>query len=450
VALAKLSAQRIRGDVDPATVDILTDDLHHPRATAGNLRDLELLERMNGGVALMTIGRYAEGAAELEETLRLARRGGFEYTVMVCLAHLAGAAAALGDLAGMRKWSEGALAYARPRGWASSPQLLYAYVLAAAAAYSACDLTLARRLSDAAEAILDGGHSQLDGGAVERQRIDVDPSLSRAAHAVSSYVAFAEATDEPARRRSIVRDRAVAVEELDASFPVQIAAYEISEHHRMTVLSGQLDLADAAVRVAERIPGMTGDALTMEAYQAMRQLRNREARILVGPVLSGKVPCVAVTSTILAWLVEATLAIRNEQDAVAHEALLHAIELAGPQHCVRLMREASPEVTEALTFGRGRFGQHETFVATALATDADTDHPGGRGARDRNGMLARLTPRELSLLQDLPSLMTVAELAKARAVSPNTVKTQLRSLFNKLGVSTRREAVTAGRRQGLI
>ena len=46
--------------------------------------------------------------------------------------------------------------------------------------------------------------------------------------------------------------------------------------------------------------------------------------------------------------------------------------------------------------------------------------------------------------------MTVAEIAKARAVSPNTVKTQLRSLFAKLGVGTRREAVTAGRRQGLI
>jgi LuxR family maltose regulon positive regulatory protein len=46
--------------------------------------------------------------------------------------------------------------------------------------------------------------------------------------------------------------------------------------------------------------------------------------------------------------------------------------------------------------------------------------------------------------------MTVAEIAGARAVSPNTIKSQLRSLFNKLGVTTRREAVTAGRRHGLI
>src|SRR4029079_13845200 len=101
-------------------------------------------------------------------------------------------------------------------------------------------------------------------------------------------------------------------------------------------------------------------------------------------------------------------------------------------------------------FGRGRFGHHEEFVEKALATGDAAGNGGGRQANDTTGIVALLTPRELSLLQDLPSLMTVAEIAQARAVSPNTVKTQLRSLFNKLGVGTRRESATAGRRQGLI
>ena len=127
-----------------------------------------------------------------------------------------------------------------------------------------------------------------------------------------------------------------------------------------------------------------------------------------------------------------------------------ALDLAAPQHCVRMMRETSREVVDAMTFGRGRFGQHEAFVERALASGDPADQNGTRNAHDANGIVAALTPRELSLLRDLPSLMTVAELAKARAVSPNTVKTQLRSLFAKFGVGTRREAVTAGRRQGLI
>jgi LuxR family maltose regulon positive regulatory protein len=188
----------------------------------------------------------------------------------------------------------------------------------------------------------------------------------------------------------------------------------------------------------------------MDATKAMGQQHDREARALVAPVLSGEVPCVAVTATIIAWLVEATLAIRNGQGAVAHDALLRALDLAAPRGCVRLMRETSPEVVEAMTFGRGRFGLHEEFVEKALATGDVSEAGGGRNAHDTKGIVAVLTPRELSLLQDLPSLMTVAEIAHARAVSPNTVKTQLRSLFNKLGVSTRRGAVTAGRHQGLI
>jgi DNA-binding CsgD family transcriptional regulator len=448
VALARLSVQRIRGDVDPVALAGVAEANHAP-GTARNLRDLELLERMNSGVALLAIGHYELGALELEETLRRARRGGYEYTVMVCLAHLAGAAAAMGDLAGMSTWSEAALTYARPRGWASSPQLLYAYVLAAAAAYSACDVALAWRLSNTAEAILDGTPSPRDSPSGDRQRIDVDPLLSRAAQAVFSYVAFAEAADDPARRRMIVHDRAPAIDALDASLPVQISAYELGEHHRMALLCGQLDLADTTLRVSERIPGMAGDALAMEASKAMRQQHDREARALVAPVLSGEVPCVAVTATIVAWLVEATLAIRNDQHAVAHDALLQALDLGAPRDCVRLMRETSPEVVEAMSFGRGRFGHHEAFVEKALATGETLD-PTGRGAHETLGIVATLTPRELSLLQDLPSLMTVAEIAQARAVSPNTVKTQLRSMFNKLGVGTRREAVTAGRRQGLI
>ena len=450
VALARLSAQRIRGDVDADALAEVTGDSHRGPGAPRNLRDLELLERMNAGAALLATGRYEEGAVELEETLRLARRGGYEYTVMVCLAHLAGAAAAVGDLAGMATWSDAALAYARPRGWASSPQLLYAYVLAAAHAYSACDVALARRLSNAAEAILDGGPASLDGSTLDRQRIDVDPLLARAAQAVSAYVAFAEAADDPSRRRLIVRDREAVIEQLDPHVPVQITAYELGEHHRMSLLSGQYDLADVAVVVAARIPGMAGDALTMDATKAMGQQHDREARALVAPVLSGEVPCVAVTATIIAWLVEATLAIRNGQGAVAHDALLRALDLAAPRGCVRLMRETSPEVVEAMTFGRGRFGLHEEFVEKALATGDVSEAGGGRNAHDTKGIVAVLTPRELSLLQDLPSLMTVAEIAHARAVSPNTVKTQLRSLFNKLGVSTRRGAVTAGRHQGLI
>jgi LuxR family maltose regulon positive regulatory protein len=53
----------------------------------------------------------------------------------------------------------------------------------------------------------------------------------------------------------------------------------------------------------------------------------------------------------------------------------------------------------------------------------------------------RLTPRETEVARRLPTGATLAEIAGDLSVSPNTVKTQLRSLYRKLGVTTRQEAL---------
>jgi len=55
----------------------------------------------------------------------------------------------------------------------------------------------------------------------------------------------------------------------------------------------------------------------------------------------------------------------------------------------------------------------------------------------------RLTQRELAVARELTRSETVAQIAEALVVSPNTVKTQLRSLYRKLHVGSRDEAVQA-------
>ena len=61
-----------------------------------------------------------------------------------------------------------------------------------------------------------------------------------------------------------------------------------------------------------------------------------------------------------------------------------------------------------------------------------------------------LTERELVVLRDLPSMMTLGEIATAQGISLNTVKTHVRSIYAKLGVGTRREAIAVARGLGLI
>ena len=62
----------------------------------------------------------------------------------------------------------------------------------------------------------------------------------------------------------------------------------------------------------------------------------------------------------------------------------------------------------------------------------------------------RLTKRELVVLSELTPTSTIADIARALVVSPNTVKTQLQSLYRKLEVSDRSSAIRAAHAWGLI
>jgi LuxR family transcriptional regulator, maltose regulon positive regulatory protein len=128
--------------------------------------------------------------------------------------------------------------------------------------------------------------------------------------------------------------------------------------------------------------------------------------------------------------------------ANAHEQLLAALHLAAPLGLERPFSER-PVLLGLLRGAQGRFGHHESFVEELLAPTAAPAIPADDDAR-------RLTPTEVAVLRDLPSLLTLTEIADARAVSVNTVKTHLRSIYRKLGVSARRDAVEAARRRGLL
>jgi LuxR family transcriptional regulator, maltose regulon positive regulatory protein len=64
--------------------------------------------------------------------------------------------------------------------------------------------------------------------------------------------------------------------------------------------------------------------------------------------------------------------------------------------------------------------------------------------------LSLLTPWEINVLRDLPSLLTIRDIAASRSVSTNTVKTHLSAIYRKLGVNGRRDAVETARRRGLL
>ncbi|RWZ53076.1 LuxR family transcriptional regulator [Labedella phragmitis] len=66
------------------------------------------------------------------------------------------------------------------------------------------------------------------------------------------------------------------------------------------------------------------------------------------------------------------------------------------------------------------------------------------------GRIERLTPREQEVLAQLVAGATVAEVAKASGVSPNTVKTQRARVYRKLGVDNRADAARAAVEHDLL
>jgi LuxR family maltose regulon positive regulatory protein len=65
-------------------------------------------------------------------------------------------------------------------------------------------------------------------------------------------------------------------------------------------------------------------------------------------------------------------------------------------------------------------------------------------------LVEQLTGREMSVLRLLPSPLTPREIAQELYLSLNTIKTHTRSLYRKLGVNTRHEAIEAARRMNLL
>ena len=92
----------------------------------------------------------------------------------------------------------------------------------------------------------------------------------------------------------------------------------------------------------------------------------------------------------------------------------------------------APDAAVLIEWHRGLAADLESATAEA----ENRDHP--------------MTKAELRTLQYLPSHFSFREIAERIQISPNTVKTQARAVYRKLGASSRAEAVAKARATGLL
>ena len=123
--------------------------------------------------------------------------------------------------------------------------------------------------------------------------------------------------------------------------------------------------------------------------------------------------------------------------------LSHVVELAAPEHLVRVVLEEGDVVARLVRSAAERVGviEAEQF-ATALGSP-----PRRRHSADA---IVTLTEREQAVLRFLPSRLTNQEIGGECFMSVNTVKAHLKAIYNKLGVSSRSDAVERARMLGAL
>ena len=153
-------------------------------------------------------------------------------------------------------------------------------------------------------------------------------------------------------------------------------------------------------------------------------------------MLDGSVPALLPHTMVEAWLLETSIAFAAGERPAARRALQTALAVAEPLDALRPFAQAGPSVHELLGHQHGSFGASDAFADRALAA-----------GRER-AQQTMLSERELTVLGLLPSLLSLDEIAVDLTVSVNTVKSHVRSIYMKLGVSSRRLAVLAAHEHG--
>ena len=187
------------------------------------------------------------------------------------------------------------------------------------------------------------------------------------------------------------------------------------------------------------------EAAICEARLLIADSDDKGAIEQVTPLITGTAGACPITDRIAALLTAVVAHRRLNQSSEAAELLSLALALAEPEEACGPFVAAGPPVRSALTVLVSPSSRSAGFASRIL------DRFDGRLSRPAGSHpTALLTDSELAVLRFLPSHMTNQEIAEALFLSINTIKTHLSSVYRKLGVANRRQAIAQGRRLDLL
>jgi LuxR family maltose regulon positive regulatory protein len=213
-------------------------------------------------------------------------------------------------------------------------------------------------------------------------------------------------------------------------------------------LTGALEGRAEARRVTHLVEDVLGadslEAVLLQtlAYPAAPGRHGGDGRLEAAATPGAR--CWSGSTLVSAWIVLAGIAEESERTAEADARLARALRLAEQLRVERAFLGLGGLGASLLDTRVGRLGNLDGFASRILSL------AGQRPGETRPAPVAPLTERERELLRELPFHQSVADIARKHNVSPNTVKTHLRNIYQKLEATDRARAVAIAHARGLL
>ena len=371
---------------------------------------------------LTTPEARAAGRQGIADTLRLAQAQGFSYVSVQCRTLEAAYAALDGDYRSMSRASNAALAIAAENGWLGSVWVCSAHAMLANAALQRAEPAEAGKHAAQGLRIAGAGAS---------------PALRLALRSLHGCAVFdrgrrAAGFEEMLRARTDVADQPLTAE--------QAASTALLEFRAALALGR----AEAAMQVWDWLvdrSGAYGETALMKAWSEIGLGRPENGRALLAPLLAGDVAHLLPTTLVEAQLADAECCLGLAERTAALRAVQHALTLGAQLDLLRPFVLAGPGVHAVMRAWREGPESVRALIERAWSARRTLRGP---------ETTLQLSEREQAVLVLLPSLLSLDEIAEDLSISVNTVKSHLRAVYLKLGVSSRRAAVVAAHERELL
>ncbi|WP_423920218.1 LuxR C-terminal-related transcriptional regulator [Frigoribacterium sp. 2-23] len=207
---------------------------------------------------------------------------------------------------------------------------------------------------------------------------------------------------------------------------------------RLLLAVGRVNRADSELEL------LPGDSVSVAVQRAAVHLLRGDARrahdhVVAGLLHSPLTPRVRSELTLMRAVVEQRLG-RTDAARVTFAAFVDGLVDTGLRSVLLTVpRDDLEALVDEAAYGGDTRARDMLAPGAHLAADLSAEGDG-----------VSLSDREAVVLRRLASDLSLPEVSRELHVSVNTVKTQLRSIYRKLGVSGRREAVDVAHKRGLI